>query len=738
MSPTLTGLVALSHAYLLQTIRSKTALFWNLAFPLFFLFGFAVIFGGSDPQRVSYLVPGLLTITMISASFFGVSLSMVTLRESGVYRRFRVTPIPATSVVLAHAVTALFNLALSIVLQLAVAKMFFKISVSGSWLDLGLGIVLSGFAFIPLGLIVGSVASDSRTAPAITNLLFFPMMFLSGAAFPFFMLPGWLQTIARFLPATYVVEVLQGIMVRGESLAQMSRPVGVLVLSGALAFGLNGLLFRWESIEPVRKERLVTAVAALSLVYGTAFFLIPQFKIATSPQKTHSIQTDEDRALLLTHFAYVDENGALVRNARMLIRGNRIVRIFENGESPDTSGATVHDLEGGYLIPGLIDSHVHLGGSAGGNVSMTEFGKDRMIHDLQVYLGVGVTAFVSLTDDLDDLLSLREAVQRGEMRAPRPFFSGPSLTAPGGHPAARFERVPGLAERLTRQVTTAAEAETAVRALASRHVHLIKLVLEEGDASFQRLPRLSEEALRAAIKTAHEMGLKTTVHVQTDAHARLAIEAGADGLEHVPVDLSDATIALMVRRGVTLTPTLAVAEGMKNVATGAPIEDSLVQRWVMPEILQSLKSPASWINAARQSDAFVQQMRQRFEDQVKRTAAAYRQGVRIIAGSDAGNPSTFHGVSLIRELELYAQRVGMEPRDIFLSATRYPADRLNQPDLGRITEGALADLVVLKANPLQDAGAYCRVSRVYFAGQLLQRDALLTGLPGRWQPRMTF
>ncbi|MDQ7065588.1 MAG: amidohydrolase family protein [candidate division KSB1 bacterium] len=732
----LKGLTALSWAYLLEAMRSKTALFWNLVFPMFFLFGFAIIFGGSDPRRVSYIVPGLLTITMISASFFGVSMTMVMQRETGVYRRLRITPVSAATVVLAHAATAMANLLLSIILQLVAAKVFFNIIIAGSWLDLSLAVLLSGFAFIPLGLMIGSVARDTKTAPAITNVLFFPMMFLSGAAVPFFMLPGWLQTIARFLPATYVVEILQGVMVRGESLSTLGLPVAILLLSGVLAFLVNALLFRWESTEPIRKDRLAVAVGTLTAVYAIAFLLIPQLKIAAPPDLRRAEKADRGQALLLTHCSYIDETGRLVADAQLLVRDGRIERIFRAGASVDTTGVTVHDLDGGFVIPGLIDSHVHIGGSAGGSVSMKEFSKDRVIHDLQAYLGVGVTAFVSLTDDLDDLIALREAVQRGDMRAPRPFFSGPSITAPGGHPAARFETVPGLAERLTRQVTTAAEAEQAVRELAEKRVDVIKLVLEEGNEAFRKLPRLSEEALRAAIRAAHAMGLKTTVHVQTDAHARLAIDVGADGLEHAPADLSDDTIALMARRGVTLTPTLAVFEGLKNVSAGTPISDSLVHRWVTPDILQSLQSPASWINMARQSDAFVQTMQKLFDRAVDRTAAAYRQGVRIIAGSDAGNVATFHGIGLIRELELYARAVGMSPREVFLAATRHSADRLGRSDLGRITEGAVADLVVLKANPLQDVRAYRQVAWVYFNGRRLHPEQLLSTNPGSWQPQM--
>ncbi len=277
------GASALSVAYLKETMRSKTALFWNIVFPLFFLIVFAIIFGGGNPKNVTYILPGVLTITVISASFFGVSFSMVMQRETGVYRRFKATPINALSVVIAHAVTALVNLLLGLILQLSVAMIFFKTTLSGTLSSLTVVILLAAFAFIPLGLIIGSVARDTKTAPAITNVLFFPMMFLSGAAVPFFMLPGWVRDIAGFLPATYIVEMLQGVIVRGEAVSALMTPAIILAVTGAVGFSLNGLLFRWESTEPLRKDRLAIAVGALAVVYLVAFLIGPKLKMATPP-----------------------------------------------------------------------------------------------------------------------------------------------------------------------------------------------------------------------------------------------------------------------------------------------------------------------------------------------------------------------------------------------------------------------------------------------------------------------
>jgi imidazolonepropionase-like amidohydrolase len=280
-----------------------------------------------------------------------------------------------------------------------------------------------------------------------------------------------------------------------------------------------------------------------------------------------------------------------------------------------------------------------------------------------------------------------------------------------------FSFLPGLAEQLTRQVETPEAARTAILELDRRRVDLVKLVLEPGFADHP-MPRLKEEVFRAAMAEARERRLRTTVHVGTDADARLAIEAGANGLEHAARGLSDATIALMAAKKVTLTPTLVVLdwEWKRHVVGG---EDADARRLAMPQILQSLLDPKSALAPMLTEGDMSKRMAAALEGGIEQTARAIRAGVPVIAGSDAGNPVTFHGVSLLRELELLA-RAGMPLGDVLKSATSRAADRLGQPSLGRITAGAVADLVVLDADPTEDASAYRRVRQVYLGGRPCQ------------------
>lgn len=279
----LRGLGALAKAQLKETLRSKTALFWAFAFPLVFLFVFGFVFGGGNPENTTFLMPGLLTISVMSGSFMGVSMRMVMARESGTLRRYRVTPVSALAIVLSFAVVAVVTLTLTLFVQLGVARLVFKITLAGSPLLFG-AVCLAGFlAFVPLGLFVGSVARDTRSAPALTNLIFFPMMFLSGAALPLFLLPNFLKSVSRLLPATYLVDALQGVMVRGDGLRKIAAPLLVLAATALVGVALNALLFRWESDEPVNKKKLLMALSGLAAVFVGAALLAPELMMSHAP-----------------------------------------------------------------------------------------------------------------------------------------------------------------------------------------------------------------------------------------------------------------------------------------------------------------------------------------------------------------------------------------------------------------------------------------------------------------------
>jgi ABC-2 type transport system permease protein len=175
------------------------------------------------------------------------------------------------------------TLGLSVLIQAGVAAAAFGFAVKGSLGALAIVLFFGGLALIPIGLLVGSVARDSKVAPAMTNFLFFPLMFLSGAAIPFPLLPRWMQELAHLVPTTYLVESLQGVIIRGVGVLSLGIPMAMLLLTAIIGVSANGLLFRWESDEPVRGRRLLVAMLVLAILYVAAYIVSPSLHIATKP-----------------------------------------------------------------------------------------------------------------------------------------------------------------------------------------------------------------------------------------------------------------------------------------------------------------------------------------------------------------------------------------------------------------------------------------------------------------------
>jgi imidazolonepropionase-like amidohydrolase/ABC-type multidrug transport system permease subunit len=709
--------LALIRAQLTELRRSKPALFWMTAFPLGFLLLFGFVMARGDGRVMAILMPGLLTTTLMSGALFGVALPLVQQREAGLLRRLRVTPAPGVAVALAHGFTALLAGFVSLVTLMILGWWIFDMRMAGSWLTLAIVYVCGACALVPMGLLIGSTARDMRTAPAIANLLFFPLMFLSGSAMPFAFLPEGVQRFARLLPTTYLNETYSAVIVRGEGLWSIAGTLAVLVAIGVVGVVLTSMLFRWEGTDPIPRRSLAMIAMAFAVTLGVSAVAAPAFRMGDVPG-TRRIDPGEARGqvLVLRGATVLDGLGGRIVNARVVIRDHRIAEVLLDDERVALpEGATVVDARGRFVIPGLFDSHVHWGGSGGIGASTIEMTDDRLAHDLAATLAAGVTSVVSLTDAVETMQALSGDVAAARKLAPRTFYAGPSVTARGGHPAAMFGFLPGLAEQLTRQVETPDEAREAIAELGRRRVDLVKLVLEPGFPQ-QPMPKLRDEVFLAAMAEARRLRLRTTVHVGTDADARLAIEAGANGLEHTARGLSDETIALMAARRVTFTPTIVVLDWAwkRGVARG---EDADARRLAMPAVMQTLLDPKSPLAPMLVADSpTAVAMAGAFEGSLQQVARAIRAGVPILAGSDAGNPVTFHGISLVRELELLAE-AGLPLTEVLKSATSRAADRLSQASLGRITAGAVADLVVLDADPTEDVRAYRRVSAVYVGGR---------------------
>ena len=242
------------------------------------------------------------------------------------------------------------------------------------------------------------------------------MMFLSGSAMPFAVLPEGVQRFARLLPTTYLNETYSGVIVRGEGLMTLAGSLAVLLAIGAVGIVLTSMLFRWEGTEPIPRRSLAMIALAFTLTLGVSALAAPAFKMGDMPgARRIEPGPAAGQVLVLRGATVLDGLGGRIVNARVVIRDNKIAEVsLDDDRVPLPEGATVENLHGKFVIPGLFDSHVHWGGSGGVGASPIERTDDRLAHDLTATLAAGVTSVVSLTDNLKEMRALSNEVAAGQ------------------------------------------------------------------------------------------------------------------------------------------------------------------------------------------------------------------------------------------------------------------------------------------------------------------------------------
>lgn len=245
-----------------MALRSKAFLFFSIILPIGFLFFYAGVFGRGDPRKVAYVLAQVLSLTVMG-SFWGLSAQLVIFREQGILRRFRLAPVGATAM-LASSVMSNYVLILpTVALEFVLARVVFGMTQWGNLFGAFVIVSLGAIAFSSLGLIVASVTNNMQETQVINNAVWFCFLFLSGAAIPLPILPKFIQHVALFLPATYLVTGLQSVLVRHASLFSVTADVIALAGSFAVAFVISRQLFRWEPEERVPNRAKLWAAAAM-------------------------------------------------------------------------------------------------------------------------------------------------------------------------------------------------------------------------------------------------------------------------------------------------------------------------------------------------------------------------------------------------------------------------------------------------------------------------------------------
>ena len=538
------------------TFRDRVAFFFGFAFPLVFFFIFAQTMHAEQGGVILHVVSMVLILGVLGNGLFGAGIRAVQDRETNILRRFKVAPISPAVILVASLITGWISYVPSALLIMTFAHTLYGMPIPRQSLALFVLLTVAVFCFRSIGLIVASVVNSAQEGQIVIQLLYMPMLFLSGITFPTSIMPVWLQIVAQFLPASHLYTGMQSILVKNEGLSDNLTALAALAVTTAAATLIGVKLFRWEKEEKIRTSGKLWLLAVLApfLMMG-AYQAYTRESIGKSKILTREMH--RSRTYLFRGARILVGDGTVIESGAVLVKGGKIAEIYPMN-APDAKSLNADAIEaaGKTLMPGLIDVHVHLGAPGG----MPDYSKGSdseavVKRELAAYLYSGVTAVRSLGDATDTLLKVRAVTASGMFLGSTLLMAGPLFTAEGGHGTEYARRLPEqmraeLEAQMTRQPKTAEEARKQVIELKRKGVDCIKIVLEAGAAG-QLFPRMELALARAAAEQAHALGLPVAVHTGDDQDVADAISMGADSIEHGATrgPISDANLRAMAEKG---------------------------------------------------------------------------------------------------------------------------------------------------------------------------------------------
>jgi imidazolonepropionase-like amidohydrolase len=383
------------------------------------------------------------------------------------------------------------------------------------------------------------------------------------------------------------------------------------------------------------------------------------------------------------------DDGTEIKNATVLITGERISQIGPAAAVAIPPGAKVIAMTGKWLLPGLMNTHVHLGlklpGAAGDSLATESDTEEvlRMAGNARLSLLSGVTTLRLVGEDHGTDFALRGAIDSGEVQGPRIKTAGEVIIPTGGHGSMEADGPYALAHVVRQQIKQGAD--------------WIKIAISGGisdtHGSISAAP-MTDEEMSTLIEVAHRNGIRVTAHNGSNEAARQALRFGIDGFEH-GYHLNAEILKEMKAKGVWLVPTIVVTQ------PGAL------------EFYHKIGSPPWYLERVKSTGV----------DHWAMLQNAIRLGVNIALGTDQFPFEPNDGTTAtIAEAELYV-KAGMTPLQALQSATTQAARMLSmEADVGSISAGKYADIVAVDGDPLKDIHALRTIEFVMKGGVVVRDD----------------
>ena len=254
-------------------IRDKTLLLMNYLFPIGLYVMMGLLMTEINPPFVETMIPAMIIVAIMSGTVLSLPNPLVTAREAGIFRSYKVNGVPAISILTIPALTTILHMVVVAVIITATAPLLFGAPTPINWPSFILFFLLAAFAHGGLGMLISVISSSTRAVVLWSQLIFLPSMMIGGLMIPYSILPRALGKVGLLLPATHAMNAFQGLAQNQVAAFDPLWSVLILLTGGILSFGLANYLFCWDRLNTTRRGHPALALLAL-LPYVLAVVLL--------------------------------------------------------------------------------------------------------------------------------------------------------------------------------------------------------------------------------------------------------------------------------------------------------------------------------------------------------------------------------------------------------------------------------------------------------------------------------
>ncbi len=428
---------------------------------------------------------------------------------------------------------------------------------------------------------------------------------------------------------------------------------------------------------------------------------------------------EEPKTTAIIGAVLIDGNGGPpIPDSAVIVSGSTIRAAGPRATVPIPAGSEKVDASGKYLVPGLMDLHVHLGSRAGTQFVASDYTRERVVQNLNAYLYFGITTVRSVGTDREAGFEVRKAQREQAATAnaaslgARLFTAGRGFTSKGGHPAQEVGEI-------ARQTDDPADARRQVGELAGQQVDLIKIWIDDLGG---RQPKVRDDVIEAILDEARKHNIPVIAHIYSLKQTEHFLHHGGSGIVHMirdTEDIPEAFVTELREKKIVFTPTLVRQElGWLYAEKPQLLDDPEAARSVGADIVEQVRKAT----AGKKPGAIE---RLEFDRAVRNSRKLASAGVLIATGSDGGSGIDFPGLMSHREIEILREG-GFSASEALTAATKNSATALEkQNELGTVEAAKRADLLLLDANPLDDVRNLRKISRIMQDGRWVDRGSLL-------------